>query len=407
MSERLLRIGFLPLVDAALPIIAHEMGFAEAEGLRLELVKDMSWATVRDRLLYGHTDAAHLLAPLAIATTLGLGRVAVPLVVPCNLGLNGNAITLRSDVAAAIAADPLDPGTTGEALAGHIAERRTRGLPKLRLAVVHRYSSHNYMLRYWLAASGIDPERDVEIVVVPPPFTVDALKAGEIDGGCVGEPWNSAAVDVGIASIAAATSSIWRRGVEKVLAVRADIAAQRADDLGALMRALYRAGQALIDPERGKAVAPILARPEYLDAPAERIERSLRGRLRIVPGGDPVAIPDFLLMHREAANFPWVSQALWLYAQMVRWDDAPHSAASEAIVRRVFRPDLYRRALGGTGAALPGASAKLEGSIRTPAAVGTTQGRLILGPDRFFDKRAFDPDDLPGYLDMLRRNEKG
>jgi NitT/TauT family transport system ATP-binding protein len=132
----------------------------------------------------------------------------------------------------------------------------------------------------------------------------------------------------------------------------------------------------------------------------------LRGRLRIAPGGDLMPIPDFLLMHREAANFPWQSQALWLYAQMVRWGDAPLSASSEAIVRRVFRPDLYRRALGGTGAALPGASAKLEGSIRTPAAVGTTQGRLILGPDRFFDKRAFDPDDLAGYLEMLHGDEK-
>jgi two-component system, oxyanion-binding sensor len=406
MNEPVFRIGFLPLVDAALPIIAKEKGLAEAAGIRIELVRDMSWATVRDRLLYGHTDAAHLLAPLAIATTLGLGRPAVPLVVPFNLGLNGNAITLRRDIAALLDADPTDPASTGQALARHIAARKTQGAPLMRLAVVHRYSSHNYMLRYWLAGSGIDPERDVDIVVVPPPFTVDALTAGEIDGACVGEPWNSAAVDVGAATIVAATASIWRRGVEKVLAFRSDTAAERAEEIGALLRALYAAGKLLMDRSRRDELTAILARPEYLDAPAERIGRALNGRLRLLVGSDPVAIPDFLLMHREAANFPWQSQALWLYSQMVRWGDAPYVPASEKVVRSVFRPDLYRRALGGTGAALPGASAKIEGAIRTPAGVGTTQGRLILGADSFFDRRAFDPDDVPNYLEMLQSSEK-
>jgi NitT/TauT family transport system ATP-binding protein len=406
VSERAFRIGFLPLVDAALPIVAHEMGLAAAAGLRLELLKDMSWATVRDRLLYGHTDAAHLLAPLAIASTLGLGRPPVRLIVPFNLGLNGNAITLRSEIADAIVSDPADPAATGQALAAHIAERRAKGLPLIRLSVVHRYSSHNYMLRYWLGGSGIDPERDVEIVVVPPPFTVDALRAGEIDGACVGEPWNSAAVDAGIATIVAATSSIWRRGAEKVLALRAEIAEERADDVAALLRALYSAGKLLMDRDQRSEITAILARPEYLDAPAERISRALDGRLLLAAGADRVPIPDFLLMHREAANFPWQSQALWLYSQMVRWGDAPYDAGAEKIVREVFRPDLYRRALGGTGAALPGASSKLEGAIRSPAGVGTTQGRLIMGPDNFFDRRAFDPDDLPAYVWMLQSNEK-
>jgi two-component system, oxyanion-binding sensor len=406
MSGRPFRIGFLPLVDAALPIIAHETGLAAAAGISIELIKDMSWATVRDRLLYGHSDAAHLLAPLAIATTLGLGRPATPLIVPFNLGLNGNAITLRCEMASQIEADPADPAATGRALARYIAERKAQGLPPIRMGAVHRFSSHNYMLRYWLAASGIDPERDVEIVVVPPPFTVDAIKAGEIDGACVGEPWNSSAVDGGIAEIIAATSSIWRRGVEKVLALRAETVAERGEELAALLRALYRAGSLLMERDKRNEITAILARPEYLDAPPERIRRALDGRLMLAEGQEPVAITDFLLMHREAANFPWQSQALWLYSQMVRWGHAPHAAESEKIVRNVFRPDIYRRALGGTGAALPGASAKMEGALRTPAGVGTVQGRLILSPDHFFDGRAFDPDDLQNYLKMLRSNEK-
>lgn len=400
MSDSYLRIGFLPLVDAALPIIAHEMGFAAKEGLQLSLVKDMSWATVRDRLLYGQTHAAHLLAPIAITTTLGLGRSPVPLVVPFNLGLNGNAITLRREMAERITANPLTPSATGKAFATLLAERRTQGLPKIRLSVVHRYSSHNYMLRYWLAASGIDPENDVQIVVVPPPFTVDAFVSGEIDGACVGEPWNSAAVDMGIAQIIAATAPIWRRGVEKVLALRADVAAARSDELSALLRALYRAGEFVANPANQRDIANLLSESAYLGAPVERIERALSGRLRSRPGGELMPIEDFLLTHREAANFPWQSQALWLYSQMIRWGDASWSQESEDTVRNVFRPDLYRRALGGTGAALPGASAKMEGAIRTPAGVGTTQGRLILGPDSFFDGRAFDPDDLAGYVQM-------
>ena len=400
MSTESLRIGFLPLVDAALLIIAHELGFAETEGLHLSLVRDISWASVRDRLIYGRTDAAHLIAPLAIASTLGIGRAPVPLIAPFVLGLNGNAITLRTPLAAQLPATPLDPAAVGEALRNLMAHHER----KLRIGVVHRHSSHNLILRYWLAASGIKPERDVEIVTVPPPYTADALESGEIDGACVGEPWNSAAVDGGHAAIMTTTSAIWQRGVEKVLALRADIAEQRGAALEALIRALHLAGAFLIKPENHDAVAAVLARPEYLDAPPERIKRSLAHRLVIVPNGAEVDVPNFLLMHREAANFPWRSQALWLYSQMVRWGDAELTDENEALVRGVFRPDIYRRALSGTGAPLPGASTKIEGSIGTPMGVGTTQGRLILGPDRFFDDLSFDPENLRGYLEMLKSN---
>src|SRR3546814_5676469 len=182
MTASTMRIGYLPLVDAAIPILAHELGFASDEGLKLELIGDQSWATVRDRLIYGHNDAAHLLAPLAIATSLGLGRPPVKLVAPFSLGLNGNAVTLPAPLAQKLrklggAVD--DPAATGAALARLISERP---YARLRLAVVHRFSSHNYMLRYWLAACGIDPEKDVDIVVVPPPFTGEALASGEIHG---------------------------------------------------------------------------------------------------------------------------------------------------------------------------------------------------------------------------------
>ena len=197
MSEKL-TIGFLPLVDACLPILARELGFAEEDGLDLELTRDVTWATVLDRLLYGHTDAAHMLAPLAIATTMGIGRPPQPLAAPFVLGLNGNAITLRTELADAVCPEPVlgDPAAVGAALAKQ-AEKAAANGRTLRFGVVHRHSSHNYMLRYWLSACGIRPDVDIEIVTVAPPFSADALESGEIDGSCVGEPWNSVAVDRG------------------------------------------------------------------------------------------------------------------------------------------------------------------------------------------------------------------
>ncbi|MEG8047305.1 CmpA/NrtA family ABC transporter substrate-binding protein [Sphingomonas aerolata] len=399
MTTTPFRIGFLPLVDAALPILARELGFAEAEGISLELIRDISWATVNDRLLYGHSDAAHLLAPLAIATTLGLGRPATPLSVPFVLGLNGNAITLRPDLAAQVTAvgAPGDVAAIGARLAIVAQAARERGTP-LRFGVVHRYSSHDYMLRYWLIGCGIDPDADVAIVTVAPPFAADALAAGEIDGICVGEPWNSVAVDRGVGVIVAVTSQIWLRGVEKVLAMRTARMEENPDLTHRLLRALYRAGVAFVDPARREDIAAILAGPAYLDGSATLIGHAISDRIVFAQGAAPIDVPDFMFQHREAANFPWVSQAAWLYAQMTIAGHVPANATSYDAAQRVFRPDVYRAALRPLGVPLPGASSKLEGGIVEALGVGTTQGRLILGADRFFDARSFDPADLAGYL---------
>lgn len=402
MTIERIRIGFLPLVDAALPILAHELGFAETEGLKLELIRDMTWATVRDRLLYGHTDAAHMIAPLAIATTLGRDRPAVPLAVPFVLGLNGNAVTFSAKLASEVGlADGLgDPILIGAALK-HVAEARIAAGKRLRFGVVHRYSSHNYMLRYWLAGVGIRPDLDVETVVTSPPFAADALAAGEVDGICVGEPWNSIAVERGVGHIALATAQIWRRGVEKVLAMRETVLDERRDAVEALVRALHAAAAHFIEPGAAEESADILARPEYLDAPRDAILRAITDRIRVVPGGAPIHYPDFMFQYREAANFPWRSQAAWLYSQMVRWDDMAFDNKAATAASNVFRPDVYRAALAGSGAPLPGASSKLEGGLDEPIGAGSTQGRLTLGSDRFFDGRAFDPDDINSYISDL------
>jgi len=393
------RIGFLPLVDAALPILAHEQGFAAAEGVRIELVRDLTWATVLDRLLYGHTDAAHLLAPLAIATALGRGRPAAALSVPFVLGLNGNAVTFSTALGAAcgLGEKLAEPAALGEALRD-VAQVRLAAGRRLRFGVVHRYSSHNYMLRYWLAGVGIRPDADVEIVVTSPPFAADALAAGDVDGICVGEPWNSIAVDRGIGQIALFTAQIWRRGVEKVLALRQPAMEQRAGEVAALLRALHAAAAHFVESGAAADNAAILARPEYCDAPVETVMRAITDRIRLRRAAAPLHFADFMFQYREAANFPWRSQAAWLYAQMTRWDRTPFSAEEAETAQGVFRPDVYRAALAGSGATLPGASSKLEGAVSESLGVGAAQGRLILGSDTFFDRRAFDPEDIPGYL---------
>jgi NitT/TauT family transport system ATP-binding protein len=323
--------------------------------------------------------------------------------VPFVLGLNGNAITLTRPLAEAVTGGKAglpDPVEAGRRFAAIVAERAQSG-KKIRLGVVHRFSSHNYMLRYWLAGSGVNIDDQVDIITIAPPFAADALAAGEVDGICVGEPWNSVAVERGAGAIITVTAHIWQRGVEKVLAMQTARMEAERELVHRVIRALYNAGKAFIAPDRREENAAILARPEYLDGPADLIERAISDRIKLVAATEPLHIPDFMFQHREAANFPWVSQAAWLYAQMVRAGHTPKNAKDYAAAQRVFRPDVYRAAFAGTSVPLPGASAKLEGGIAATIGVGTVQGRLMLGPDQFFDRRSFDPDQLNQYLAEL------
>jgi len=398
MTERL-TIGFLPLVDACLPILAHEHGFAEDEGLELSFVRDVSWATVLDRLLYGHSDAAHMLAPLAIATTLGRGRPAQKLAAPFVLGLNGNAITVSNAVAEALGCEGElgGPSKLGARLKDVASQRKSDGRP-LRFGVVHRYSSHNYMLRYWLSGVGIQPDEDVEIVTIAPPFSADALKAGEIDGSCVGEPWNSIAVEQGAGQIVLTTSQIWRRGVEKVLALREERLEEIRPSIEGLIRAMRRAGEHFVDRDNWDTNAAILARPEYCDASHQLVRRAISDRLVLTPGGPARDYPDFMFQYHEAANFPWVSQAEWLYSQLVRWDGLAYDRDEAAAAARVFRPGVYRSALEGQDDPLPTSSSKVEGSVSEALLASTQNGTILLENNTFFDGKSFDPDTLEAYI---------
>lgn len=393
--------GFIPLVDAALLIAAKEKGFSEAEGIGLKLVRETSWANIRDRMAVRHFQCAHMLAPMPIAARLGLTPMPVEIIAPMALGLGGNAITvsntLYEDMSAAGALSDLDAKQAGLALARVIGARREQGHRRLVLAVVHIHSAHNYDLRYWLYASGIDPDRDVEIVIVPPPFLPDALANGRIDGFCVGEPWNSVAAQGGQGVIIASKSSIWRSSPEKVLGVEASFARHEPEALDALVRAVYKAAVWCGDADNRDELADILSRPDYIDVPADVILPALSGNI-ILGNSQIVSDPDFFMPYARAATFPWKSHAAWFYSQMVREHQTRWSAEDAVSASDVYRPDIYRRALARLNIPLPRADSKIEGGLSETGQVSAVGGELWLGPDGFFDGQIFDPDALAAYV---------
>lgn len=392
-------VGFLPLLDSAILIAAAEKGFARDERIEMKLVRETSWANIRDRVAVGHFQAAHMLAPMPIASNLGLSPLSVPLVAPMALGLGGNAVTvsvpLYEEMTAHGMAGDLDPADAGRALKAVIAARGAA--ERLRIAVVHPFSGHNYELRYWLAACGIDPERDAEIIVVPPPLMPDALASGNIDMCCVGEPWNSVAVSRASGRIVTVKARIWRNSPEKVLGVTARWAEANRDVLDALLRALYRAAEWCGRSENAEELATILSRPQWLDIDGKLLLGCLTGALATRPD-HIVQVDDFFIRHEKAATFPWQSHALWFYSQMVRWGQCRHSPQNAAIARDSYRPDIYRRALKSLPAPLPGANLKVEGALSKPQHVGASKAGLVLGPDGFFDGRIFDPDAIDAYI---------
>jgi len=393
--------AYLPLLDSAILHAAQAMGFAEDEGLDLRLVRETSWANIRDRVAIGHFDVAHMLAPMPLSANLGMTPLDVAMIAPMALGLGGNAITVSSALWAAMeaAGAPGDGAAApaGRALKSVIDDRSWKGEPPLRFAVVHPESGHNYELRYWLAASGVDPDRDIEIVVVPPPFQPDALAARRIDGFCVGEPQNSVAVMGDVGRIVTTKSAIWHLSPEKVLGTRAQWALRYPEQLAALIRALTRAARWCGVPNNREGLAAILGHADRLGVDPKTLLRALTGQMLLRPHRE-LEIPDFFVPFEHAANFPWISHALWYYSQMVRWGQVTHTPENAMKAAGTYRPDIYRAAVKGTGVALPSASAKVEGALSEPMIVGTAAGRLSLGPDGFFDGRIFDPDDLDGYI---------
>ena len=342
MSE--LRIGFIALTDAAVLIAAAERGFADREGLLIRLEREASWATLRDKLALGIVDAAHMLAPLAIATSLGLAPqgAALPLVAPFSLNLNGNAFTVSLPLWQEMR--EAGPTTTypdrRATLAAAIRARAAADRPPLTLATVHPFSTHTYQLRRLLGGEVAD--RDVRITVVPPAHMVEALRTETVDGFCVGSPWNSVAVESGFGRIAALGTEIVPGAPEKVLAwPRGRLDPETG---AALVRALQAAGDWCGAPENRGDLASLLAEPKHLDLPAALIRRSLDGQLIVDPDGGTVREPDYLTLGGETHR-PDPDHAGWLFAEMVAAGQVEPGRGRAEAAMAIYDPAFYGDAL--------------------------------------------------------------
>lgn len=383
MNRRLLNCGYVPLVDSAPLIIAETLGFADEEGIALNLLRQPSWAALRDLLALGHLDAAHMLAPMPIAMSLGLSGPQVQTDALMMLSVNGTVIGASRALAGKMRAAGWDGGFLNPTGTRNALLAASDG--PLRVGVPFPFAMHRLLFSYWMGA-GLSR---FELVTTPPHLMADAVAAGDLDVFCVGEPWGSVAVDSGAAELILPGALIWQFAPEKVLAARRDWVDAHPSETGALMRALYRAAQWLDRPENHGLAAEILARSEYLDLPDKAIDRALTGEILPVLGGDPVLVPNFLRFHRGSANFPWRSQAAWIGAQIAALQGlAPDETARAAAA--CFRPDHFRRQLDQTGADLPGASSKLEGAIGHRTAIASARGGLILESDAFFDGKTFE-----------------
>jgi ABC-type nitrate/sulfonate/bicarbonate transport system substrate-binding protein len=346
-EKKALAVGYIRLTDSAPLIIAQELGYFAQYGLAVTLQCEPSWANLRDKVVAGVLDAAQLLAPLPLATAMGVGGIRADMVTGLALSLNGNAITVANHLARELdelGSDPAASATSSaRALRAWLGLRSDR--PLLTLASVHTFSCHTFQLRSWLRAAELDPDRDVKMVVLPPAQMVDSLARGSIDGYCVGEPWNTVAVQHGIGSVLATGQQIWHNAIEKVLGVTQAWHNQHPSTHLRLRLAVMEACRWLAQHDNRLTAVDILARPHYLNLPARQLLPSLAGRFQFNRDGAAVELPDFHIFGRQQAGFPWHSSAEFLLRQcneLLGRDNDPGQIKS--LVQQTYRTDLYREA---------------------------------------------------------------
>lgn len=342
-----LDIGFMPLTDCAPVVIALEMGFFKKWGLTVNLIKQNSWAALRDKLHVGAIDAAQLLAPMPLASTLGIGAAKANVITPFVLSRNGNAITLSNklyqDILEQHQLSLLSLPLSSSMLKKTIEERRSAN-KKMRFATVSPHSCHYYQLLTWLKRSDISMD-DIEILIIPPSHMVSALNAGDIDGFCVGGPWNAKAVREGDGLTCATSSDIWPDSPEKVLGVLADWQLKYPETTMALVAALQEACLWLENiPNRFEA-ARLLSTSKYLDTNIDVIAPSLLGSCLVHKDKPPRVVPSynqFTAIGKSSSNSPDIAYGEYLLEHMVAADHITQAQADELFVGSVFRNDIYQ-----------------------------------------------------------------
>ena len=409
-----LKFGFIKLTDMAPLAIAKEKGFFEEEGLFVSVEAQSNWKNILDRVIDGQLDGSHMLAGQPIAAQAGFGRQA-ELVTPYSMDLNGNGITVSNDVWAKMKPNvkkgpdgkPMHP-ISADALKPVIEEYKGDG-KAFKMGMVFPVSTHNYEIRYWLAAAGINPgmytasniqgqvDADVLLSVTPPPQMPATLEAGTIYGYCVGEPWNQQAVFKGIGVPVTTNYDIWKNNPEKVFVLTKDFTEKYPNTTVAITKALIRAGKWLDEAGNRQEAVEILSRSEYVGAPVNVLANSMTGTFEFEKG-DKREMPDFNVFYRYNATYPFYSDAVWFLTQMRRWGQIPEAKPADwyaSKAKDIYKPEIWKKA-----ADMLVAEGKIPASD-IPATDGYKPATT-----EFIDGNKFDGKDPIGYINSFKIGNK-
>ncbi|MDX2367949.1 MAG: CmpA/NrtA family ABC transporter substrate-binding protein [Colwellia sp.] len=344
-----IKLGYMRLSDSAPLILSKELGLFSKYGLTVELNREVSWANIRDKIIAGVFDACQMLAPMPLITTLGATGIRAPIITGLVLSLNGNGITLSPTLWEQISQTTNDGKPHSpqnfftDSTRPHLGELKKD--QQITFATVHQFSTHTLLLRMWLKAGGIDPDRDVKIIVLPPEQMVDSLAQGVIDGFCVGEPWNSIAVDHGIGILATSGFQVWHNAPEKVLGVLESWHTRNPATHLRLRLALMETCQWLADMDNRDEAINIISRKEYLDLPDHYLRPSLTGKISYNRAQGTQEFPNFHVFSKYNAGFPWRSQA-----EVILRESEPligkilEQNKISSLSQQCYRTDLYREA---------------------------------------------------------------
>jgi len=390
IEKKNLKIGFIALTDCAPIVIAKEKGFFKKHGLNVRVVKEGGgWAGIQQKVISGEYDASHALAGMPIASTLGING-NTPMYAILSLDFNGNAITMSNSIIKMMEKHGLDKKerpVSATSLKAVIDEKRAKEGAKykpLEFGMVYPVSTHNYELRYWLSASGIDPDSDTTLKVFPPPQMVSNMKAGNIEGYCVGEPWNERAVMAKLGSALITNYDIWNNNPEKVLQVTQEFAKKYPGTTQAMIEAIIEA-QLWLDAnwENRKEAAKILSKKKYVYAPVKVLEKSMTGTFQYLKDFKGEPNPMFNVFSSNYAAYPYYSHGMWFITQMYRWGQLDKAIDMKKTVENVYRPDLFAKAAKNVGYKIPASPWKKDGVDKY---------------NKFIDGKIFDPNKAVEYI---------
>src|SRR3954451_23457538 len=332
-----LRFGIIALTDNSPIVIAHEKGLFKKYGINSTVIKGASWAAIRDSLSNGDIQATHMLTGMPIASTMGLlGSPKKPMVIPWMLNRNGQSISLATKFKGKVQSDP-------KALLPLVNEAKAAGTP-LTFAMTFPPGTHAMWIRYWLAGGGLNPDKDVALIVVPPAQMVANMKVGKMDGFCVGEPWNARVITDGIGFTTTNTQDVWKDQPEKGFAFTAAVADKNPKTVKAVLKALHEASVWLDDLKNRPEQAELVSKATYINCPPEIILGRLQGHYDYGDGRKKED-PNYMIFSKRNCNYPQYKYAAWFLSQYRRWGMVGPGVDYMGIAKQVMRPDLYEEAM--------------------------------------------------------------